>query len=351
MFGKVFRRMFAPIKPLPFRGGVGVGSVRLKQAWSERTDPTPSPSPKGAGSLLVLALTFSAALTTPVLAQSNEPDEHDAQMRAAWVEACEDWADWDQPGPLFRIHGNTWYVGTCGISAIFIAGHDEHVLIDSGTDAGAQVVLDNLLALAVDPVDIGLLLASHEHHDHVGGMARIQQASGALLMVGPESGDSYTTGRAAPADPQFAIFEPFAPVMTDEGLEGKSLISFDILEIDSIFTPGHTPGARSYRWESCDDTRCLTIVYADSLSAISADGYRFSDHPEYVEAFRDGLALLMDLDCDLLLTPHPSASGMRDKLLAGDLTSGMNCAEYAELQDARLTQRLAEEAQGVQGAQ
>lgn len=290
-------------------------------------------------------------LPSAALAQADEMEQADAEMRAAWVAACEDWDDWDKPGPLFRIHGNTWYVGTCGISAILIAGQDEHVLIDSGTEAGARVVLDNIAALAIDPVDIGLLLASHEHHDHVGGMARLQQASGALLMVGPESGESYTTGRAAPADPQFTINEPFTPVMTEEGLEGSSSIGFDILEIDSIFTPGHTPGARSYRWESCDDTRCLSIVYADSLSAISADGYRFSDHPEYVAEFRQGLARLMDLDCDLLLTPHPSASGMRDKLLAGDLTSGMNCAEYAELQDARLTARLAEEAQQVEGAQ
>ncbi len=36
-------------KPLLFRGGVGVGSVRITQRWWLGTDPTPSPSPEGEG--------------------------------------------------------------------------------------------------------------------------------------------------------------------------------------------------------------------------------------------------------------------------------------------------------------
>ena len=62
--------------------------------------------------------------------------------------------------------------------------------------------------------------------------------------------------------------------------------------------------------ESCKDGACITIVYADSLSPVSADEYRFTDHPDYVAMFRGGIARLAGLECDMLLTPHPSASGM-----------------------------------------
>ena len=48
-----------------------------------------------------------------------------------WAEACGDSTDWDKPAPPVRIHGNTYLVGTCGISAILIAGEDGHVLIDA----------------------------------------------------------------------------------------------------------------------------------------------------------------------------------------------------------------------------
>jgi metallo-beta-lactamase class B len=95
---------------------------------------------------------------------------------------------------------------------------------------------------------------------------------------------------------------------------------------------------------SCEGDDCKTIVYADSLSPISSGDYRFSDHPDYVAAYYAGLDRLAELDCDILLTPHPSASGMRDKLIAGDLTAGPTCRDYAEGIRTRLDARLAEEA-------
>lgn len=62
----------------------------------------------------------------------------------------------------------------------------------------------------------------------------------------------------------------------------------------------------SWSWQSCDSAGiCKTIVYADSLSPVSHDDYKFSDHPEYVQSYRDGIARIADLECDILLTPHP----------------------------------------------
>ena len=88
-----------------------------------------------------------------------------------WAATCSEWDEWDKPAPPYRIHGSTYYVGTCGISAILVAGAQGHVLIDSGTVAGAQVVLDNIGKLGFRPNEIASLLHSHEHFDHVGGQA------------------------------------------------------------------------------------------------------------------------------------------------------------------------------------
>ncbi|HMP57591.1 MAG TPA: subclass B3 metallo-beta-lactamase, partial [Novosphingobium sp.] len=83
-----------------------------------------------------------------------------------------------------------------------------------------------------------------------------------------------------------------------------------------------------------------------SLSAISADHYRFSDHPAYVATFRAGIARLPALPCDILITPHPSASGFRERLLRGDLTQPEGqCASYAATAGQRLDDRLAREAE------
>ena len=50
--------------------------------------------------------------------------------------------------------------------------------------------------------DVKALLGSHEHFDHVGGMARLQQASGAPVLVGAGAVDVIRTGKDDPRDPQ-----------------------------------------------------------------------------------------------------------------------------------------------------
>lgn len=112
-------------------------------------------------------------------------------------------------------------------------------------------------------------------------------------------------------------------------------------------TPGHTPGALTWQWQSCEQReRCRTIVYSDSLSPVSRDDYRFSDHPAYLAAFRASLAKVAALDCDILLSPHPSASGMRERLLKGDFNDPDACKDYAAGIGKRLDERLAKEASG-----
>ena len=96
-----------------------------------------------------------------------------------------------------RIHANTYLVGTCGISAILVTGSDGHVLIDGGTEKGAEVIAANIRALGFKLEDIRYLLHSHEHLDHVGGTARLQQLTGATLVASAPAATVFATGTAA----------------------------------------------------------------------------------------------------------------------------------------------------------
>ncbi|MEM8725333.1 MAG: MBL fold metallo-hydrolase, partial [Pseudomonadota bacterium] len=98
---------------------------------------------------------------------------------AGFAEQCEPWDDWDKPADPFRVHGNTYYVGTCGISALLIVGEKSHFLLDTGTETGADVVLENIRKLGVEPLEIFAVGYSHEHFDHVGGMAKVIEVTGA----------------------------------------------------------------------------------------------------------------------------------------------------------------------------
>jgi len=261
-----------------------------------------------------------------------------------WVARCTDWDDWDKAGPPYRIYGNSYYVGTCGISAILVTGDKGHILIDGATEAGADVITNNIRSLGFALSDIKLLLQSHEHFDHVAGLAKLQQLSGAKLLASPEAAAVLASGVVSNVDPQAGMHKPFSPARVDGSVITGTAVNLGELSLMPIATPGHTPGALSWQWRSCEAGQCQVLVYADSLSPVSSDSYRFSEHLTYLNAYRAGLAKLAALDCQILLTPHPSASNMRTRLQSSTgLSDPQSCVSYADAVTQRLEQRLIKE--------
>lgn len=273
------------------------------------------------------------------------PSPADAQ--AKWAQQCKDWDEWAKPAPPFQVFGNTYYVGTCGISAILIVGDHGDILIDGGPANAAPLVVRNVEALGIRLTDVKLMLHTHEHHDHAGALAELQRQTGARLLASPEAAKALATGKANVSDPQFEENATFPAARIDGLVKDGEVVGLGKLALTPIATPGHTPGAMSWQWRSCERNVCKSIVYADSLTPVSSEGYRFSDHPRYLAAFRASLDRVAALRCDILLSPHPSASGMRDRLLKGTLAGPPSCKEYAARLRKQLDERIAKEAHGA----
>lgn len=303
---------------------------------------------RGALAAILLAGAAAAQISIPLgkaPRQIERPTHPIEEWGPHWAEACGDSTDWDRPAPPVRIHGNTYMVGTCGISAILVTGDEGHVLIDAGTEKGADLIAGNIKELGFKLRDIKYLLISHEHFDHVGGIARMQQLTGATLVTSGPAERVLNTGAAGPDDPQAGMHKPFPAANVGRTVGDGSEVRFGNLLLTAMLTPGHTPGATSWRWESCDGGVCRTMVYADSLTPISRDDYRFSDHPDYVAAFRASIAKIADSRCEILLTPHPSASNMRDRMAGkAPLFDLDGCKNYAAKVGKMLDERLAKEA-------
>lgn len=94
------------------------------------------------------------------------------------------------------------------------------------------------------------------------------------------------------------------------------------------------------------------MVYADSLSLLAAGDYRYTDpaHPGRLGDFRRALAMLSALPCDILMTPHPEASGLLERLAgrgagrAGTLRDARACRAYADLGERSMQERIRLEA-------
>lgn len=300
---------------------------------------------------LILAAAAAAQILPIVIPLGKPPRQVErpiAPIEKAGPEfaaTCKDWDDWEKPAPPVRIFGNTYLVGTCGISSILITGTDGDILIDGGTEADADLIADNIRRLGFNLRDVKILLHSHEHIDHVGGLARLEKLTGAQLFASPAAARVIETGVAGAGDPQVGMSKPFPAARVDRILQDGEAVRLGNLTLTAVATPGHTPGALTWHWGSCGDGVCRQIVYADSLTPMGRDDYRFSDHPEYLAAYRASIAKVAALNCDILLTPHPSASHMVARLGGQEPLEDENaCRAYAADVSKQLDERLAKEA-------
>jgi metallo-beta-lactamase class B len=263
----------------------------------------------------------------------------------AYARACDGKDGWDEPAPPVRVHGNTYYVGTCGITALLLTSRDGHVLIDSGTEAGAELVAANIRKLGFKLSDVRWLVHSHEHHDHIGGFARMRALTGAEVVASASAAPVLRSGVISASDPQSGFLPRMAPVPVARVIRGGETVRLRGINLTAVETPGHTAGALSWQWVSCDGGVCRTMVFADSLSPVSRDGYRFSDDPQVVAAFRASFAKVAALECDIVLTPHPSASNMSARFAGtAALFDPAGCRNYAAAKTKALDERLTKEA-------
>lgn len=264
---------------------------------------------------------------------------------------CSSCAEWNAPHRPFRIHGGSYYVGTEGLSAILVTSRDGHVLIDAGLPESAPQILANIQALGFRPSDVKLVLNSHAHFDHAGGIAAIRRATGAEVAASRWSARVIETGQAPPDDPQHRSAIPYPGAGKVRVLADGDTVRVGALTLVAHLTPGHTPGGTSWSWRSCEEERCLEIVYADSQTPVSDDDFEFTRSRTYttgVADFRRGHALLESLRCDILLTPHPGASQLfaraEGRADGPRLIDPDGCRRYAANARAALERRLAKEA-------
>ena len=107
------------------------------------------------------------------------------------------------------------YVGTDGLSAILITGDAGHILLDGGLEQSAAVIDANIRKLGFKTEDVKLIVNSHGHYDHAGGIAALQRASGATVAASPSGADALQRGENTTDDPQYGFgkeFNGFPPV-------------------------------------------------------------------------------------------------------------------------------------------
>ncbi|HEX4913518.1 MAG TPA: metallo-beta-lactamase [Vicinamibacterales bacterium] len=252
---------------------------------------------------------------------------------------CEDCPTWNKPRAPFRVYGNTYYVGTDGLSALLVTGDAGHVLLDAGLPQSAPLIDANIRALGFKTEDVKLILISHGHFDHAGGANALQRHTGATVAASASTAEAMRRGENTPDDPQYGFgkkFNGFPEVKNVKVVGDQEVLTVGKTAITVHLIPGHAPGSTAYTWQSCSparpqaataesrrssteagraeadgDGKCLNMVYADSLTSPSAPGFKYGSR---LDSFQKSIEKVAALPCDIVLSPHPQFTQVDQKL-------------------------------------
>ena len=249
------------------------------------------------------------------------------------------WASWVHPAEAIHLIGPVDYVGTEGLSAYLIHTTDGAMLIDATLNQNADKVLRNIAARGVRPDEVKLILLSHAHFDHAGGLAALKAATGAKLVTGARDREAVESG-IPPGETSYGIIRfPAAPV--DRGVADGETVALGDVVLTAISTPGHTPGCTSWSMQVEEAGQSVNVLF---LCSLEVAGNKLVGNQRYLEIaadFRASFDRLAEMEADVVLPFHPSRADLFGRAERGELVDPGVLPAYVARADEDFERALA----------
>lgn len=217
-----------------------------------------------------------------------------------------------QAADPFRIAGNLYYVGASDVATYLITGPQGHVLIDAGYPGATDIVKQSIAQLGFKITDVKVMVNSEALHDHAGGMADLQKASGAQVWASDASAESLMSG--GDEEPTGTLLykviiatglQRFPPVRVDHRFKDGDTIRVGPIELTAHITPGRTKGCTTWTFPVREGNRVLNVV--DLCSLTPQPGMRLADPQQYPgirDDFEKTFSIARNLPIDIWVTSH-----------------------------------------------
>ncbi|HWX45727.1 MAG TPA: MBL fold metallo-hydrolase [Solirubrobacteraceae bacterium] len=170
-------------------------------------------------------------------------------------------------------------------------------IVMAGRERGRAVMVDpgdepeRLLAAAgALGVEIEAILITHCHFDHIGAVAPLARATGAPVYC-PEIERTLLSDIVSWTPPGFGPFEGWEPEHTVAGGERLTLAG---LEIEVLFTPGHSPGHVTYAIAPAGESSADTAPSGNAPAAAAMPGSHHAGAGGSAGSVGEAPALLSD---------------------------------------------------------
>lgn len=239
---------------------------------------------------------------------------------AAWRKNVPDWYAAVEP---FRLVGDeergVYYVGTEGLAMYFIPTDQGHIVIDGGMPEQGAYVAEAIRKLGYEPEDIKILLNSHAHLDHSGGLAELKALSGAQMIASEGDRSALEGGFYLGAEEETHFNAP--PVKVDRIIADGEKVTLGGITLMAQITPGHSRGCTSWTMSQPVGGDRLEILFFCSAT-VAAN--RLVGPPQYdgiVDDYRKTFAKTKNWKPDIFFANHPGFFAFKQKresLLAGN---------------------------------
>src|SRR4051794_10167716 len=185
------------------------------------------------------------SLLVPVAAA----DGRTPPLNADPAKKCESCAAWNAVQEPFRVFGNTYYVGVAGLSSVLVASDKGLILLDGALPQSAPLIDASIRKLGFRTEDVRLIVNSHAHYDHAGGIAALQRASGAIVAASASGARAIESGQTPADDPQHAFGNEanrFPAVKRVKVVADGETLRVGDLAVTAHLTPGHTSGSTTW---------------------------------------------------------------------------------------------------------
>lgn len=142
-----------------------------------------------------------------------------------------------------------------GIVKTFLIKNEKSILVDTGLKGSVDKIIRGIQNNGVNLNDISLIVITHVHTDHIGGLVKLKEKTGAKIVIHKAEADYLKTGTSVEAKPISLLGKILMRIIPEEdsvpAVEPDIIVedSFDLKEYgvdgEIIHTPGHTQGSIS----------------------------------------------------------------------------------------------------------
>lgn len=177
---------------------------------------------------------------------------------------------------------------------VYLLNVNPPILIDAGLGKSIDKIIDNIYEAQINPFDIGHLILTHCHIDHIGGARYLKEKFSIKIIAHEKDADAIEGGDEilTAADWYNIAIEP---VKVDIYLKGDGGDIFEGIGLKWFHIPGHTPGSIALMYKKGDQK----ILFGQDIH-----GPLMSQFKSNRDDYKRSLQYLLRLHADILCEGH-----------------------------------------------